>query len=618
MPPASNPGQIHTPEGFWERTDVLAALHARDIGALFRLVRQYAGRSQQHIGAAVDMGQPDVSRLMRIGSNGRQVTSQDVLTRIADGLNMPDHARAALGLAPLDLTAPATPPRPSRAWNTADITRLRTTMIERGRTTDEIAAEIRILTRCSPLAAYRMAHGWSQPQAVEQYNRIAGHGYLDQPSLSRLERFPLPSDPRSPQAAQLVGLAKLYGTAALCLVPHDAIDLLDPQERMLLLELADTHERGSRPATPDLATSKRAEPPTEATQSASAGDEEDAVHRRTVLYGLVGAFGGRSAVGSDRLEAVRRDLDSGLDAGTSVPDVDEWERVAYQYAHDVGLLPHEKVLPELLVDLDEMRARLSISSDSVRTDLAHAISQLSALVAITLLNLDEPLASRRYWRTAIHAADQTHDQPLRALIRGRRAVFALYDQRSASMALTLADEAITAATGTSCAGAASGYAARAQALALLGQHGEARNALHSLTRTFAKLSEATVTDRASQWGWSEQRLRHVESHVYSHAGDIKNATKAQDQARLLYPSQLYQGPTQIELHRAICLINSGDPSEGARHVVRTLTALPAPVRRDAIVRRTAALALDGIPDAAIRLPAVAEARALLALPPGPA
>jgi tetratricopeptide (TPR) repeat protein len=122
----------------------------------------------------------------------------------------------------------------------ADVNRLRTTMTEQGRTTDEIAAEVRILTRCSPLAAYRMAHGWSQPHAVEQYNRIIGHGYLDQPTLSRLERFPLPSDPRGPQATQLVGLATLYDTSPLRLVPHDARHKLDPAERAVLLQLPTT------------------------------------------------------------------------------------------------------------------------------------------------------------------------------------------------------------------------------------------------------------------------------------------------------------------------------------------------------------------------------------------
>jgi len=76
------------------------------------------------------------------------------------------------------------------------------------------------------------------------------------------------------------------------------------------------------------------------------------------------------------------------------------------------------------------------------------------------------------------------------------------------------------------------------------------------------------------------------------------------------------GPAQVQLHRAMCVIAAGDPSEGARHTVRTLKALPRHVRSNALVCRTAALALGAVPEGARALPAVAEAHELLALPPG--
>lgn len=89
---------IHLPAEFWCRSDVCAALAARDIGALFRLVRQYSGASQTRIGIAAGMAQSYVSDIVR----GRvQVMAQDVFVRIAGGLHMPDAARARLGLAPI-------------------------------------------------------------------------------------------------------------------------------------------------------------------------------------------------------------------------------------------------------------------------------------------------------------------------------------------------------------------------------------------------------------------------------------------------------------------------------------------------------------------------------------
>ncbi|MEA2501087.1 MAG: hypothetical protein QOD01_1198, partial [Actinomycetota bacterium] len=130
------------------------------------------------------------------------------------------------------------------------------------------------------------------------------------------------------------------------------------------------------------------------------------------------------------------------------------------------------------------------------------------------------------------------------------------------------------------------------------------------------LPESTVADCTSEWGWSEQRLRHVQSWVHSHAGRLDEAAAAQDAALALYPASAYGGPAQVQLHRAMCIVAAGDPSEGARHTVRTLQALPQHCRDNAVIRRTAVLVLGAVPERARALPAVAEARDLLALPLG--
>jgi transcriptional regulator with XRE-family HTH domain len=93
---------LRIPAGFWQRPDVLAALDERDIGTVFRLLRQHAGASQTRIGIAVGMPQSQVSVIMSTGRKQRQVTSLDVLARIADGLDMPAAARRRLGLAAIE------------------------------------------------------------------------------------------------------------------------------------------------------------------------------------------------------------------------------------------------------------------------------------------------------------------------------------------------------------------------------------------------------------------------------------------------------------------------------------------------------------------------------------
>ncbi|MBF8193762.1 helix-turn-helix domain-containing protein [Nonomuraea sp. K274] len=107
--PADGAEPVVIPADLWQRPDMHTALTHRDIGHLFRLVRQYAGISQTRIGVAVGFSQGKVSEYMQ---GKAQVTALDVFERIADGLHMPDPARITLGLAPRILTGVPHPPTP--------------------------------------------------------------------------------------------------------------------------------------------------------------------------------------------------------------------------------------------------------------------------------------------------------------------------------------------------------------------------------------------------------------------------------------------------------------------------------------------------------------------------
>jgi transcriptional regulator with XRE-family HTH domain len=94
MPTAIDP--IELPDWAWERAEVRQALRARDMGAVFRHVQQYAGASQSRIAMATGMTQARVNEII---NRRREVSRLDVYERIADGLHMPDDARHLLGLA---------------------------------------------------------------------------------------------------------------------------------------------------------------------------------------------------------------------------------------------------------------------------------------------------------------------------------------------------------------------------------------------------------------------------------------------------------------------------------------------------------------------------------------
>ncbi|MGH8902125.1 MAG: helix-turn-helix domain-containing protein [Egibacteraceae bacterium] len=130
-------------------------------------------------------------------------------------------------------------------WTKAQVNRLRELMAAQRRAIDEVAEELRYRCGCSKLAAYRMAYGWSQPEAAERYTKATG-GFMGQPLLSRLEQFP--SDGvRAPLASQLIGFAAVYGTTPLQLVAPDVLEQLDARERAALIRCNAAFAPASQP-----------------------------------------------------------------------------------------------------------------------------------------------------------------------------------------------------------------------------------------------------------------------------------------------------------------------------------------------------------------------------------
>jgi tetratricopeptide (TPR) repeat protein len=100
-------GPIALPASFWHRPDVIAALASRDMGALFGVLHFKLKITQTRIGTACQLSQGRVSCIVR---SLQEVRELGVFRRIADGLNMPEHARILLGVA---TSQPATPAPPA-------------------------------------------------------------------------------------------------------------------------------------------------------------------------------------------------------------------------------------------------------------------------------------------------------------------------------------------------------------------------------------------------------------------------------------------------------------------------------------------------------------------------
>jgi hypothetical protein len=93
-------------------------------------------------------------------------------------------------------------------------------------------------------------------------------------------------------------------------------------------------------------------------------------------------------------------------------------------------------------------------------------------------------------------------------------------------------------------------AAKAQALAALGRHRDASEALTSLERTFNGLPRDVTTEKLSLLGWPEQKLHHVRSYCSMYGTAPAAGEIARTEALRLYADAMWRGPVQIKLHQA--------------------------------------------------------------------
>ncbi|MEV7289803.1 helix-turn-helix domain-containing protein [Streptomyces sp. NPDC093252] len=121
---------LTVPHELWDRPAMRRALTERDIGTVFRLVRQYTGASQSRLGAATGLAQSDIGAIER---GVRAVTSAGVLGRVTAGLGIrpasPPRPHPRLQPAQVEPHAPSPQvPRPPLGWARHPARRTRRTM----------------------------------------------------------------------------------------------------------------------------------------------------------------------------------------------------------------------------------------------------------------------------------------------------------------------------------------------------------------------------------------------------------------------------------------------------------------------------------------------------------
>lgn len=332
--------------------------------------------------------------------------------------------------------------------------------------------------------------------------------------------------------------------------------------------------------------------------------------RRRVLFQSLGALAAGAAGSSAALEAIRTGLASALTGEEPQDlDVDEWAEVAWEYGRSYGTASPDALVGDLAADLADVQQRLDHERDDLRrADLTGVIAQLSGVLALSLSNLDQTRAARRWWRTARQAADASGIQPIQVWVRSCEGMRALYQQRP-ERTLALSEKAL-ALGGPQYA--ADPLAGKAQALAALGRDGEARATVGAVAQALSRMPASVSDDKETVYGWPVGPS-HTESWVYAHLGDTAKAEKAASEALALYPAARLRQRALIQIHQAICMTRAGDCQTGATHAHAVIEGLPA-TQRTANVRDMAQTVLQAVPAAESARAPARELRELLAAP----
>jgi transcriptional regulator with XRE-family HTH domain len=338
----------------------------------------------------------------------------------------------------------------------------------------------------------------------------------------------------------------------------------------------------------------------------SAESLDDIVRRRAFLLNAVLLAGVSTTDPATALEAARRGLNEAFPSGHDA-DVSEWNAIAWDYGETYAATAPADLLKTLLVDFAGLQEAFQrFQRETQQNELYRVSALLAGFIAQTAGNLGQRNESRRWWRTARHAADRAGDSFSPLWVRAREITHAM-EERPAGTVLSLIDEAAPFKAGAPAEVVLELLAGKVQTLAIAGRAPDAENALAQLHERFTASPFAGYN--GSMLAWGEERLRNTEIFTYSRLGDYKRLESAQKAASALYkydPSNL-RWPAANELCKAFCLIRNGDVREGTNHARMVIEELPLTQRAPYIYAKAQG-ALTAVPQSGRNLPAVKEYR----------
>lgn len=330
------------------------------------------------------------------------------------------------------------------------------------------------------------------------------------------------------------------------------------------------------------------------------GRDEDAVV--PVDLGRVAVEGGadRSLAGvgtsvevSD-LVRLRLGLDEALAASSVAPSQLELiEESASEHMRVYPSASPQVMLSFLAADCREVQMlSLRRQPAAVQSRLSGVAALLATMCADALMRLGDVAEARRWYGTAIHAADDSGEPRFRVLVRAQAAMLPYYFG-DPTQTVALADAALAVTSIASPPGALAA-AGRARALARIGAAEQARSAIDQARRLF---DQAGDEDTDVAFRFPEKRLLFYLSGAYTWLGDTGEAYRVQEEALRLYGA----APTVpidaalIALDRSMCLAQDRRATEAAVTARDAVADLPEAQRTEIILTRATDVA-TAIPD----------------------
>lgn len=310
----------------------------------------------------------------------------------------------------------------------------------------EIAARFRSEEGVAPLVAFRLAHGLTQRELAERWNRLFlgedGSGAIADKHISYWETWPQAG--HEPSLRTLKRLARLFECDISELVEDGSFRHLDaarcedegPASAVGASHAAGHFRRGAWIGS----ASSRGERSERADGDGVEGGEQEDMRRRTLLASGAVVVADRLLDGPARalqaLQTVAEDLGDGLG-----PAVDGLSEIVTHYAQSVSKTSSPRLYDDLLSVrsyANGLLARAARKPASHRRDLVVATGQLSSLLAVCATDLGDHAAAL-VWCTDTERRGHDSGYPdLLGWASLTRALIAYYQghaQRSAALAV---------------------------------------------------------------------------------------------------------------------------------------------------------------------------------------